>query len=231
MKPKKCNFANMNKYELHERIIEQKDWAFVLFLLALGMIGVVRNNFENRFSDFMRLFFSDKYAKIYKDGSLIMSWFTVILFVVQLIIFSFFIQLSFNFYGFVSKTNWVVFVQIFTFLTIFVLSKFTIEKIIATAFDIEDFVEQYNMFKVSYRSYLSLLLIPFCVLCFYNFNIPDGVFYGVFLTIFLMNLLIYAKLLKINQTLLIGNLIYFILYLCTLEIAPYYFMYYWFTKS
>ncbi len=220
----------MNKYELHQRVIEQKDWAFVLFLLALVMIGVVRNNFENRFSDFMRLFFSDKYAKIYKDGSLIMSWFTVILFIVQLIVFSFFIQILLTFYGFGTRTDWVIFVQIFTFLTIFVLSKFLFEKIIATTFDIEDFVEQYNMFKVSYRSYFAVLLIPFCVLCFYNVNIPDWIYYGVILTFLLMNVLVYAKLLKIYQTLLIGNLIYFILYLCTLEIAPYYFIYYWFTK-
>jgi hypothetical protein len=45
------------------------------------------------------------------------------------------------------------------------------------------------------------------------------------------NLLTYLVSLKNYQNLFLGKLFYFILYLCALEIAPYYFMYYWFTKS
>ncbi|MCD8518719.1 MAG: DUF4271 domain-containing protein, partial [Flavobacterium sp.] len=33
------------------------------------------------------------------------------------------------------------------------------------------------------------------------------------------------------QNLLLRKIFYFILYLCTLEIAPYYFIYNWFTKN
>ena len=36
---------------------------------------------------------------------------------------------------------------------------------------------------------------------------------------------------KLYQNLLIRKIFYFILYLCTLEIAPYYFIYNWFTKN
>ncbi|RZJ46716.1 MAG: DUF4271 domain-containing protein, partial [Flavobacterium sp.] len=36
---------------------------------------------------------------------------------------------------------------------------------------------------------------------------------------------------KTYQNAIIGKLFYFILYLCALEIAPYYFMYYWITKE
>ena len=35
---------------------------------------------------------------------------------------------------------------------------------------------------------------------------------------------------KNYQNIIFSKLFYFILYLCALEIAPYYFMYYWFTK-
>ena len=41
----------------------------------------------------------------------------------------------------------------------------------------------------------------------------------------------YLNSLKIYQKFIIGKLFYFILYLCTLEIAPYYFVYYWLTKN
>ena len=40
----------------------------------------------------------------------------------------------------------------------------------------------------------------------------------------------YLVALKLYQNLLLRKIFYFILYLCTLEIAPYYFIYNWFKK-
>ncbi|WP_299518191.1 DUF4271 domain-containing protein [uncultured Flavobacterium sp.] len=48
--------------------------------------------------------------------------------------------------------------------------------------------------------------------------------------ILIVNALTYLISLKSYQSLLISKMFYFILYLCALEIAPYYFMYYWFTR-
>ncbi len=110
--------------ELHPRIIENKDWATVLFIVSLGLIVLTRNLFENRFHDFIRLIVSDKYLKIYKESSHLMSGFTVFLFATNLISLSFFIQIIFHHLGYGAKTDWVLFVQIFTFLTVFILSKF-----------------------------------------------------------------------------------------------------------
>lgn len=221
----------MEKYSLHERILEQKDWAIVLFLVVFALIAIVKTNFENRFKDFMRLLVSDKYAKIYRDGSLIMSWFTVILFFVQLFSISFFVQLALDTFGVVDKTDFVVFIQIFVFVMIFILSKFLIEKIIATTFDEEDLVEQYNMLKINYRTYISMLLLPVNIYMFYS-KIDHILLINCIIIIILIAIVItYAKSIKIYQNVIISNLIYFILYLCTLEIAPYYLVYYWFVKS
>lgn len=79
----------MSKTELIPRIIENKDWITFLFAFAFLLLAITKTTFENRFKDFVNLVFSDKYLKIYKDGSNLMTWFTVLLFVVQLISFSF----------------------------------------------------------------------------------------------------------------------------------------------
>jgi hypothetical protein len=130
-----------------------------------------------------------------------------------------------------SKTDGILFIQIFTFLSVFVLSKFLIEKIIATSFNIEEFTDQYNLQKVNYRTYVGVLLLPIDAILFYNANLSDFLIYFLIVVILLINLLTYVISLKNYQNLLIGKLFYFILYLCALEIAPYYFIYYWFTKS
>lgn len=216
---------------LQERVLENRDWATVLFVLSFVLIAVARTSFESRFSDFMRLLFSDKYNKIYKDSSHLMSWFNIALFAVQLISLAFFAQLILAYFGFVSKADWLIYIQIVTLIGVFILSKYLVEKIIATSFNMEEFVEQYNLQKVNYRTYISLLLLPVNVFLFYNDNVSIMVIYVLIGIILVANLLTYLNSLKIYQNLIIGKLFYFILYLCALEIAPYYFIYYWFTRS
>ncbi|WP_333694227.1 DUF4271 domain-containing protein [Flavobacterium sp.] len=217
-------------YILEPRIIESKDWATVLFVLCLVLVVVTKTFFEARFSEFIRLIATDKYIKIYKDPSHIMSWFTISLFVVQLISFSFFILILLDFVGLGSKTDGIKFIQIITLLGVFVLSKYLIEKIIATSFNIEDFTEQFNLQKVSYRTLLGLILLPINVLLYYNSFSSEILLYGILAFVLIFNGFTYLLSLKSYQNLLFSKLFYFILYLCALEIAPYFFMYYWFTK-
>jgi hypothetical protein len=125
----------------------------------------------------------------------------------------------------------ILYIQVFTFLSVFVLSKFLLEKIIATAFKIEEFNEQFNLLKVNYRTYLSLLLLPINIILYYNPIQSSTFFWLLIIVLFALNVVTYIIALKLYQNLLIRKIFYFILYLCTLEIAPYYFIYNWFTKN
>ncbi len=221
----------MIEHILQPRILEPKDWATCLFVLSFALIAVTRTAFEGRFSEFLRILVSDKYIKVYKDTSHLMSGFTILLFIVQVISFSFFIQLLLHYFGYVSKYDWVVFLRIFMFFGIFVLSKFLVEKIVAAVFNIEEFTEQFNLQKVSYRTFIGILLLPINIYLFYNNSLSYIFIYCIIAVILAINLFSYLVSLKIYQNLIIGKLFYFILYLCALEIAPYYFIYYLITKN
>ena len=213
------------------RIIDNKDWATILFVSGFALIAIVKTVFETRFNDFMNLIVSDKYIKIYRDSSHLMSGFTILLFIVQILSLAFFIQLALNSFGYISKSDWLVFIQIATVLFVFILSKFLIEKIIATTFDIEEFTEQFNLQKVSYRTYVALFLLPLDIILYYNDNLSQNGFLFIIISLIILNIITYIIALKNYQSLLFSKMFYFILYLCTLEIAPYYFMYYWFTNK
>ncbi|WP_298118549.1 DUF4271 domain-containing protein [Flavobacterium sp.] len=217
--------------ELHPRIIENKDWATLIFVLSLVFIVIAKSAFENRFYDFARLLVSDKYTKIYRESSHLMSGFNVLLFVVNLISFSFFIQLTLSHFGYGEKLDWILFVRIFTLLTVFILSKFLIEKIIATTFGIEEIIEQFNLQKVTFRTYIGLLLLPVSVFLFYSNYSSNSLIFTIIGILLIINILTYLISLKNYQNLIFGKLFYFILYLCALEIAPYYFIYYLITKN
>ena len=216
---------------LHPRITENEDWATTLFVLSFAIIAITKSIFENRFGDFANLIFSNKYTKVYKDNSNLKSGFTIALFLVQVISLAFFIQISLSYFGYASKTDWVLYIQIFTFLIFFILSKYLIEKIIATSFNIEEFMDQFNLQKVTYRTYIGLLILPINVILFYYDSFSRNISLAIIAIVLTINVLTYLISIKNYQNIILGKLFYFILYLCTLEIAPYYFMYYWFIKG
>ena len=215
---------------LSPRIIDPKDWVTFLFLFSLLVIAVTKTAFETRFNEFLKILVSDKYIKVYKDSSHLMSGFTILLFIVQVISFSFFIQIILDHFGYVSKYDWISYLRVVTFFSVFVLSKFIIEKIIAATFDFEEVIEELNLQKVSYRTFISLLILPVSIFFFYNPDYVDTLIYPVIIAILLINFTTYLFSLRNYQNLILGNFFYFILYLCALEIAPYYFMYYLITK-
>lgn len=217
--------------ELHNRIILNKDWATILFLFSVGVIAINKAISSVQFNEFIRLGYSDKYTKMYRDSSNLKSAFTLSMFGIQLISFSFFILLVLNQFGKAQKTDFITYIQIFTFLSVFILSKFLIEKIIATAFKMEEFNEQFNLLKVNYRAYFGLILIPINIILFYNSFDSNLFFWILLVALFIINMATYLVALKLYQNLLMRKIFYFILYLCTLEIAPYYFIYNWFTKN
>jgi hypothetical protein len=221
----------MIEHLLNPRITESKDWAILLFVLAFAIVAITKSVYENRFSDFMNLIFSDKYSKVYRDGSHLRDSFTISLFFVQVISIAFFIQLSLSFFGYGSKTDLIFYIQIITLLIFFVLSKYLIEKIIATAFNIEDFMEHFNLQKVAYRTYIGLFILPINIILFYYDTISRNIPLIIISTILIINVLIYIVSIKKYQNLIFGKLFYFILYLCALEIAPYFFMFFMFKKG
>lgn len=227
----------MNMMQLTERILVNKDWATILFVLAITIIAVNRSIFSVRFNEFIKLGYSDKYNKVYKDTNNLLNWFTISMFIIQLISFSFFILLLLSFFNtakagdIITKDNYITYIQIITFLLVFILSKFLIEKIVGTAIDSESVVDKFNLIKTNYRAFLGFILLPVNIVLYYN-SIPlKEVFYVILGVFLLYNVFTYYFLVKTYQKIIIGKLFYFILYLCTLEIAPYYFMYYWVTKN
>ena len=214
-----------------ERILNYTDWATILFALSIFIIALNKSVFQVRFIEFMRLGISDKYTKIYKDSNNMNSGFTISMFLVQLISFSFFILLLLSHYKYSTKENIIIFIQIITFLGVFILSKYLIEKIIATTFKIEEFVDQFNLLKVSYRTYFGVLLLPVNLVLYYNSFNENWIYLSLLLILIGINVITYFITLKIYQNAIVGKLFYFILYLCTLEIAPYYFMYKWIIKN
>jgi len=207
------------------------DWATVLFVLTFAAIVITRNTFPVRFSEFLRLGISNKYLSVYRDTNNMKSGFTISMFFVQMVSLSMFVHYIISLFGHTELDSFRSYIRVISVLTFFVLVKYFLEKIVAACFAIEDFAEQYNLVKVTYRSFLGLILFPIVAVLFYN-NFQSDYFLWTILGLFILtNGALFLLLLKNYQKSITPFILYFILYLCTFEIAPYIILYHWFVVS
>ena len=170
----------------------------------------------------MMLLFTNHYFSIQGKNKQLLEPFNILLFIVQVISLSLLIYL---FYTTRESTNPLLIFQITIGYTIFTLIKIILEKLIGVVFSIEEFINSYIFYKFSYTSLASIVVLLSHFFVFYFFRnspiylmILSGVI-GVFIII--TRLYFYIK----HKKIILSNFFYFILYLCTLEISPYYLLY------
>ncbi len=206
----------------------EKDWMTVLFVACLMLTVAAKVVGNLRFQYFQSLFVSNKYLLIFgkEQKNLITNWFNIILFTVQVISYSLFAYLLIQEFGKeqLSKDPYL-YLKIASLLSFFVFLKFTLEKIFANIVDIEPTVDNYNFQKLSYRNLTGLFILPLLFIAIYaRLNVAFVLYLTIAVFIFL-NLIALYNTIKNHQKLILGNLFYFILYLCALEIAPYFIIY------
>ncbi len=216
--------------QIIERATQDNSWVAFLFLGSFIVVAIVKSVFEKQFHDFLGLIYTNKYLKLYGSENNSLGWFSVFMIVVQLVAYSFFIHIILSQFGYIDPDSFTAYGAIFGGITLFISIKFIIEKAIASLFEIQEFYNKFLFQRVTYQIYLGLFLLLGTFILFYNQQamshispIIIGIFVLSYLTISLISI-------KNFQNEIIGRLFYFILYLCTLEIAPYYFIYYWLTQ-
>ena len=204
------------------RIIESLDWVTLIMVGCILIIAILKVIYPKRFNDFIRLPVSNNYFLAKGKSEELRHPFSILLFVIQLISISLFVNLFFLEKG---KANVLLFLQILFVVFVFIIVKTSIEKMIGAIFSIEKVINHYIYEKLSYRNFLSLLLI-ITNLIFY-FSIKPDLNTLLILTgiLFLVNMLILSYSYKNYRSLIFSNLFYFLLYICALEISPYLILY------
>jgi hypothetical protein len=204
------------------RIIESLDWVTLIMVGCIVVIAILKVIYPKRFEDFIRLPVSNSYFLAKGKSEELRHPFSILLFLIQLISISLFVYLFFLEKG---KATVLLFFQILSAVFIFIIVKTSIEKMIGAVFSIKKVIDQYIYEKLTYRNFISLLLV-IANLIFYFSVKPDLntllIFTGI---LFLANILILFYSYKKYRSLIFSNFFYFLLYICALEISPYLILY------
>ncbi|SFB70855.1 DUF4271 domain-containing protein [Zunongwangia sp. SCSIO 43204] len=209
-----------------ERYTEPLDWITIIFIICFILIVIVRNLYTNRFNEFLSILTSNKFMLFRGKENNAFHGFNILLFSVNALSISVLIFWLYKYYTNPAPADYIlIYIRILTAYVCFILLKFGVEKIISNIFNIDKVIDIYLFQKLSYRNFISLLVFPLTLLLIYTFNISDMWVYGMVGFILFANLTGIFNIFKQYQKLISGHWFYFILYLCALEIAPYFILY------
>lgn len=207
------------------REVTSYEFFTVLMVIGLVFIAIAKLISPRRFDDFMLVIGNSKYLKIYIKEQKFFDKFDALLFINLIISASIF---GFLIYDFTIKHNQPSPNIMFKFtvgIGIFILAKVLLERLIGSLFEMDKLIDDYLFQKITYKNYLGILLLPINAILLFSFSPTLKILYIIIILLLIVNIVGVITTFKAHQSLLKRNLFYFILYLCTLEIAPYIILY------
>ncbi|UZO82024.1 DUF4271 domain-containing protein [Aquimarina sp. ERC-38] len=208
------------------RTVTSNNWLTLVILFTFILLASLKLFYPYVFRDFSLLVTSNKFFTVHQKDNKIASIFSSLLLLVQILSLSLFIHIYIQVsYQERISENTFNFIKISLLCLLVLVGKLLIEKIIATLFSIETIIDSYLIQKTAYRNLVSVLFLPVTVIFSYLYY-PSVIQIQVILGLFLLiHLILLGIIYKRNEKYILKNLFYFILYLCTLEIAPYFILY------
>lgn len=203
------------------RAIDSNQLITVLLLLCLCFLAIAKLLDTKRFHDFTTLMSNPKYLNIYLREQKFIDLFDSFLFLNFIISLGIFIGFSAQTFAPKFNISANILFKLIAGVGFFILIKILVQRLVGSLFEMDKLIDHYLFQKTSFNHFLGLILLPVNLLLTYSLIPSPVVIYvigGCLALIVISGLL---SSIKANQGIIKNNLFYFILYLCTLEIAPY----------
>ncbi|MGB5941658.1 MAG: DUF4271 domain-containing protein [Leeuwenhoekiella sp.] len=202
------------------------DGLSILLVCCLALVAIAKYAFPAKFRAFSMLIQNNKFFLGRNIDAPLTSGFNVLLFLVQLVSISIFLYLVIQTLASAAADDTkLMMVRIILLYALFIAVKVLGEKMIAVLFNGERVIGSYHYFKLSYYNVVGILLLPINALLLYTFQESKWTILIVLFIFVGINGIILLKSLLPHSRLISRHPFYFILYLCALEIAPYFIVY------
>ena len=203
------------------------NWVFPAFLLVFGLVAFLRTFYPKHFADYQRLLVNNKYIVIYGKKETRGHLFTIVLYFLQCISLSLFLYIWLKSEGITQLFNQrFMYLELLVIVIIVLSIKLLFQRWISSRFELSEFSKEYIFSRISYTSYASIMMILVLFIGVYSQMINRILLYTLLLLLLIISILSWVKIINANRKEIKSYLLYFILYLCTLEIAPYVYLFY-----
>ena len=207
------------------RHVISNDGYVISSLVSLLIILIVKSINRRRFSDLIRLFTNSNYLRIYLKEYRFLDVFDFILFFNFIINCTAYAYVLYGSFINLIEINTNKFATISIAIIIFLALKLILKLLIGYLFDLHKTISILIFQQISTINFIGIMLLPMNLLLVFGLNFDIK---WIILSIILIATTILNGMLKTIQTNLnfvLSNFLYFILYICTLEIGPYVIIY------
>ena len=207
------------------RDVISNDGYVISSLLSLLIILIVKKINRRRFSDLIRLFANSNYLRIYLKEHRFLDLFDFILFLNFIINCTTHAYILYSSFINLIEINTNKFATISIAFIIFLVLKLILKLLTGYLFDLYKTISILIFQQVSTINFIGIMLLPINLLLVFglNFDIRWIIISTVLIaTTILIGML---KTIQKNLNFVLSNFLYFILYICTLEIGPYIIIY------
>ena len=197
------------------------DWITIILFSSIFFMVLAKTSFYSRFLNYIILPFNNKYIFLYQKKDKLFNWFSIFFSVFQLLNFSLFLYFAYITFvkipdGQQLMTYGIIFISLLLFFTLKILLQLGNGFI----FNINKIISEIIFKKLSYLNYSGIVMLFANLLLNYVFKESKAVIFISLLLVFLINAIGWTTTLRNHQKFIASNFVYFILYLCALEIAP-----------
>ena len=194
----------------------------IIILLNMIIVTIAKALNNSKFKQFIFIYLNNSFLKFNTNNNSFLSSFNSLLNINYLISLSVYISIiiSYSSYGINNNFEISIFFKTLLIVIVFVYAKYLIELLVGWAFSISKFIVTFNLQKNNFNKLIGIIIILLNSLAIYSFpNSMTFIKMSIFFVISLYLIGLY-KVIRLNDNLILSNMFYFILYLCTLEIVP-----------
>lgn len=198
------------------------DWITGILLLIVFLLGFAKKIHQDKFNKILRLFTSNKYFLNYgKESNRMFNSFSNAMHLVQIFTFTLLVYVIIQKWtAYNEKQLPYNYLQLLGLISLYFLGKFLIVKFIGTIFKFKKLQDDLIFLKISYLNLIAIYTLPLIAFLTYSKLINKQIIYLSIIYILILFFLSYLLILLNNKKIIYANFFYFILYICTLEIAP-----------
>ena len=210
-------------FEASLRNTFNNDWVTIGFVFIFILLALIKVKYKSRLFYTSSYFLLKKHLQINYSAEkrIILNTYQGLFFLVQAMLLALFaFALTTNYNIVISNTTVKSLLILFLGILCYIIGYYTITYFIAQLFGIKKLLQRVVFNRTGYFNNLIIWFLPFVLLSYYSPILQQFWFKSSIIVFLILLIFRYFLIISSNKRLIIAHFFYFILYICTLEIAP-----------
>ncbi len=207
---------------LYQPLASYNNWVILVLIFMLFLLFVIKKYFNQRFSNQLRLITQKIwFPNLNKSYTLIINFYNILFLLIICFSLAFILLIYIdNYTSFVVENSFYLFLKISFYLGLFFIFKQFLNLLFSVVFNLNLLMHKLVYIKISYLNFLGLFVFIWLPFVLFSNGINLFLFKIAGIITLLLAVYFYYLIIKNNLKVISKHFFYFILYLCTLEIAP-----------